>query len=118
MKRLILNIGLTRDGVAYPAHEAMEALANHDMTVVGAPRVLRWNDEPTLVATVDTATRDLDGALHWLSVGLDQECVAAFEPKTGAGALYGPRREAWGGFDPHQFLLADGTRLGAQLATA
>lgn len=128
MARIILNIGL--DGVpadksftngrpnpatvarALTAVQAVRAL-NFKLTP-GNSRVLESNTEKTLVAIVDH-DGDVVDAVYQLAEKLNQEAIAVWWPARAEGKLIGPKAEAWGEFDPAQFLMPDGRRLSAML---
>jgi hypothetical protein len=67
------------------------------------------DSEPTLVA--ELAEGIAGDALEALSEALEQDCVAYVDSL--GGALYGPKADQWGPFNPAFFLTLDGERLAA-----
>lgn len=111
--RLILNIGLDVQATrTLAAHVALQIVAANDFRV-GRHAVIQSDTEPTLV--VEVGVFDFP-ALAWeklkqISIDLHQDCVAAYNPTSGKGALIGPKAADWGPFNPAFFFLLDGTRL-------
>lgn len=115
---IIVNIGMARHGTSnISLGTVLRELNNHGFEVVDH-LVLQSDTEPTVVARLRTE-RSWQAAtirLHFVSVLLGQDCVAAYELSLGLGALIGPRADQWGAFNPDFFLLLDGTRLTQHLA--
>ena len=60
------------------------------------------NTEPTLV--VKTYVSVSEAVLYDIAVVCEQDCVAAYNPDTGAGQLVGPKAAEWGDFNPDYFI--------------
>jgi hypothetical protein len=114
---VILNIGLDVNATrSLSAHVVKEILAANDILIHSAT-LLDSDTEPTLV--VETRPRiGLRGAIMQTAIDLQQDCIAAYAPNGKQGALFGPRCEAWGAFNPEFFFLPNGQRLASNVATA
>ena len=117
---LILNIGLDVEATrSIAADVALQIVSANDFLVV-KHAVHQSDTEPTLVVKV----RVFDfPALAWqklkhIAIDLHQDCIAAYNPETGIGALIGPKAAAWGSFNPEFFILPDGNRLAGPAAQA
>jgi hypothetical protein len=110
----LVNIGLaSRHGSIRPAH-ALAALRAIGGAQVIAARVHQSATEPTLVAEV---RRPINAAAAYETARyLHQDAIAQFDGYD--GQLYGPSAEAWGQFDPSQFLDLNGRRLQWERAAA
>jgi hypothetical protein len=106
----LINVGLALNsgGSLKPAH-ALAALRAIGGAQVISARVHQSATEPTLVAEV---RRPLNAtAAYETARFLHQDAIAQFDGSD--GQLYGPSSEAWGEFDPSQFLTLEGQRLAA-----
>lgn len=102
----VVNIGLaTNDGGAITADEAIAALRSIGVEVVETAQH-ESDTEQTLVARLSRPLTPEEGEA--LSVALRQDAVAqAFGVE---GALFGPKKDDWGPFNPQFFLTLDGRR--------
>lgn len=117
--RLILNIGLAREGKPdLTIVDVYDALQQHDL--VFGRVVLRESDtETTAVVRVDTTLLGVDvsprDAIYSLAQYLGQDCIAVWQylpaPRRGEGRLIGPNAAKWGAFNPEFFILDSGRRL-------
>lgn len=115
---ILLNIGLARpDGGHSDASTVLRTLRARGFHHTDA-KLHVSNTEETVVAkleSTDAPIRQVRQQLYYVANDLGQDCIAVlFDDAAGEpeGALIGPRAAAWGEFDPAQFLLLDGTRLG------
>ena len=116
--QLILNIGLDVGATSsIAAHVALQIVSANNFRVERS-KVVQSDTEPTLV--VEIQVFDLPflawAQLKQIAIDLHQDCIAAYNPDKGKGALIGPRAAAWGPFNPEFFILPNGKRL-AQPAT-
>jgi len=120
--RFILNIGLNVGATtAISAEVARQILIANDLLPVNNGVVHASDTEPTLVIEVQTMSRSpmlVIQALNSVAVDLEQDCIAAFRPRVGNGALIGPKAAEWGPFNPAFFIMPDGTRLSDPAANA
>lgn len=111
----ILNIGLKSDTLGDISVELAKQMLWAADLLIKSETVLQSDTEPTLVVRVTS----INGPsftlanLRQLAIDLGQDCIAVYRPKTGGGALIGPKAAEWGPFNPAYFFLLDGTRLGA-----
>lgn len=107
--RNLVNIGLhTNVGGTLTADEALAALRAKGLKVQESA-VHQSNTEPTLVARTDRALTPEEGDA--LSSELSQDAIAQNGPQ--GGALYGPKADEWGPFNPDFFLDLQGRRASA-----
>ena len=113
--KAIINIGLKVGDTSYThsQEDAVEALDLNGLTVISTA-LLESDSEPTLVAVVKPRidTWLFANAINTVAFMLEQDCIAVYKPRTGKGALIGPRAYKWGPFSPEYFLMPDGSRLG------
>lgn len=110
--RALLNIGLHVGQAPYltylPVFSALRTVRHHG-GVFRDSAVRKSGTEDTLVIDLDEPLNAR--VLAELSSALNQEAIAQWSSR--GGELRGPKAEAWGEFDPSQFLLLDGRRLSA-----
>lgn len=117
----IFNIGLIAEATRSIAVEvALQVLISNDFLIC-EHAVVESDTEPTLVVRVIYRNnsplfflQDTRDAASYL----EQDCIAVYRPKTGKGALVGPRAEKWGTFNPELFFMLDGTRLAGGVSKA
>lgn len=51
----------------------------------------------------DLSIFEVYGAVYELAVGVEQECIATYNPRSGVGKLIGPSAGKWGTFDLDYF---------------
>lgn len=118
--KLILNIGLDVKATSQiAAHVAAQIVVANDFRIERQVTI-QSDTEPTLV--VEVQVFDFP-ALAWqklkqVAIDLDQDCIAAYNPQTGKGALIGPRAADWGDFNPAFFIMPGGERLATPLQNA
>jgi hypothetical protein len=113
---VILNIGLAVNGNSNIGSGT--AIREVIATFGAASFEFKHSDtELTCIACVEHPGTGVFAIEH-LARLLQQDCIAAYYPETGHGALIGPRAEAWGEFNPEFFILPDGTRLSGPVAQA
>lgn len=116
----IVNIGLKSDTLGDISVELAKQMLWAADLLIKNETVLQSDTEPTLVVRVTS----INGPsftlanLRQLAIDLGQDCIAVYRPKTGGGALIGPKAAEWGPFNPEYFILPDGTRLAAPAAQA
>lgn len=111
----ILNIGLKSETLGdISLLLAKQMLWAADLMIV-KEAVHTSDTEPTLVVEVSTLNGPSLTLAQFrnLAIDLGQDCIAIYRPKTGKGALIGPKAAAWGPFNPEYFIQLDGTRLAA-----
>jgi hypothetical protein len=103
----LVNIGLaSRHGSIRPDHARAVLRAIGGAQLI-ASRVFLSDTEPTLVAEL---TRPLNAfPAYEVARALDQDAIAQWDGRD--GQLYGPNSDAWGQFDPAQFVTLEGGRL-------
>jgi hypothetical protein len=120
--RFILNIGLNVGATtAISAEVARQILAANDLLPVNDGVVHASDTEPTLVIEVEAilcSPMFVIQALRATADDLQQDCIAVYRPKTGAGTLIGQKAAEWGPFNPEFFILPDGSRLSGPAAQA
>jgi hypothetical protein len=118
--RFILNIGLDVNATRLLAAHVVKQLVVAADFVINADRLVESDTEPTLVLDVTSLSGPslTLAQLRALATDLEQDCIAVYRPKTGNGALVGPRADKWGPFNPQYFFNLDGTRLVKETATA
>ena len=113
----MLNIGLNVTDAegnvvdTWRAHVVLDALKG--VGVLNLQTVQHTSrTEPTLVIRCVAPT---DNAVYALAYALEQDCIAVWNVEAQTGSLIGPKPEAWGEFDPAQFILLDGSLLSDNL---
>jgi hypothetical protein len=108
--RVILNIGLARDGNKnIGVGTVLRELDQRGFNLQGCYRICHSDTEITVVAEVELET--VNNPVRYLAQILGQDCIAAYIPKVNKGKLIGPKAAEWGEFNPEKFILLDGTRL-------
>lgn len=118
-RHIELNIGLHVEGKAntigavearfLKATDLLDRMAWR-LGFIGKVRMDLDGYEPT--AVVDLTTVNSDGkidravvfaAVYDLSVAMEQQCIALYEPARARGYLIGPKAQEWGAFRPELF---------------
>lgn len=114
---VILNIGLARNQQAdLTVAQALEALTTAGFTC--HEHTVHTSDSETTVVTRAARGRNVRANVYHLSILLEQDCIAIYNPRTQLGELAGPRAADWGDFNPEFFLLLDGSRLNTNVTKA
>ena len=113
MAKAFINIGLARNsglpGSRNSFVQTLDMLEQAVGKVVDNPVQRTSKTETTLVAVIRYDHRT-DSQLEDICALLAQDCVAIYTLLDG-GKLIGPKAEAWGPFDPAQFILPSGKLL-------
>lgn len=115
---VILNIGLAREG---NSNIGQGTVMREVISLFGAAAFeFKHSDtELTCIASVDGVNPGLlRQRVEFLSRLLQQDCIAAWEPKARKGQLIGPRAADWGDFNPTFFIMPGGERLATPLQNA
>lgn len=104
--RLFLNIGHAVSGIlnALTSEHVARVLQFSGFTILSSELADSETEGLTSIIECD-APYDFEAALYRASALLSQDCIAAWDTVTGAGALVGPQVDEWANFDLECFVF-------------